>query len=247
MYDSGIAAVADTASQENDRYTQIIDNIVCSWIFSVSQQILAETATKALAVTFPSTDEMQGSSTKMSMYRDKGQEPKTIIQDPKTTMYPPRRSSLAPNPTPRTETSSASISNSGIGPSWETAKSDVQRTGVEQLAYFRAELYLLKRGALKRLGILRSWFADLGALDIDGPGNHGAFEDVSLEDGNEPPDEGRARGDAKTALQHYDTAGIENQLLCSALESTDKFYRLYEVCISPAAVFVRIMTSILRF
>ncbi len=63
--------------------SEVIDNIVASFTFSVAQQILAQTSTKALPIP-PST-----------LAPPDGHEPKASIPEPKTMMHPARSSSLS--------------------------------------------------------------------------------------------------------------------------------------------------------
>ena len=200
----------------------VIDNIVNSWTFSTSQQLLAETYTRYLPTLASPVLEPSSSNVKLAFHEDKEQEPKTVMQEPKTMIHPARGRSLVPQqPAPaelRVE----------IHPSPPVQGSDVLKTGMEDLAYHRAELYLLERSALKQLGHVRGWTAELGGVDVDGPRTHGTFEDVPLDDNNVSSSNRQIGSDNIEGGKH-DIAGIENQLLCKALENSDTFYKLYEV------------------
>ncbi|KAI9792943.1 MAG: hypothetical protein M1816_001265 [Peltula sp. TS41687] len=209
-------------AQGNEQLSHVIDNIVHSWTFSVSHQILAETYTKYLPTLVSSAVEAYTSNVKLVSHEGREYEPKTIVQEPKTTIYPSRRSSLAPHQLSQSEP------RDEIHPSLPVQKNDILKTGLEELAYHRAELYLLERSALKQLGHTRGWAAELGGVDVGGHGTHSTFEDVPLDAKNTPSSGEKVRyGSIEGDKQ--DMAGIENELVCKALNSSDTFYRLYEI------------------
>ncbi|RAL66918.1 hypothetical protein DID88_007700 [Monilinia fructigena] len=121
---------------------QVIENVVSSFTFSLAQQILAQTSTKALPIP-PSTLAPTGG----------GAEPKSAIPEPKTMMHPARTTSLAlrsssrepPSPTLFPGGRRASV------PGANTGSSGFLKNGLEELAAHRAELYLCSRSVLEQI------------------------------------------------------------------------------------------------
>ena len=216
-------------AQSDDLSSYTIDNVFFQWVFSSSEQILAETQTKALSIPSSSVAEMNASNTKMIPNGGAFQEPKTVLQEPKSLMHPSRINLSAPHQPSQVETSSSDISSSVVHPAVDLPQGNNLKSGAEQLAYYRAELYLLQRSALKELGRLRDWSVELGAIDKSDPLHKaGPFEEINLDDTTASSERVKIRSEAadpKTA----DSAGIRNELLCTALEDKHKFYRLYEV------------------
>ncbi len=215
---------SETLEQKRDPYTmQIIENKVCSFTFSVAQQILAQTSTRSLPI--PASTIGPSSSG----LGHPGQEPKSAIPEPKTMMHPARTSSL--NVTP---------SNSGGGPASPTIFSDRRvsspdqsgvskagaaffRSGIEDLASNRAELYLLSRTALERLGADRKWFVGWEAVTPWLQSRSNKMEEVDLS----------AQSSNLSQVGHMEHLppslhGLNNKLLRTALDNKDDFYRLYE-------------------
>lgn len=189
--------------------SEIVDNLVASFAFSIAQQVLAQTSSKALPIP-PST-----------LNPPDSHEQKASIPEPKTMMHPARTSSLnargsgQPPPSP------------GIfpGPGMST-EGDGQgrylKAGLEDLAARRAELYMLSRSVLDGLGRKRGWgngWIDAPIVDTDDT----AFEDVNLDGPSEAPTE-------STPL----AVGIDNSLLSTALDDSENFYRLYEILTDKA-------------
>jgi trafficking protein particle complex subunit 10 len=210
---------------------RIINNLVSSWTFSLTQQILAETSTKAIPIPLTSVPDTNSSSAKIASPGGPIQEPKAAIAEPKTMMHPARTSSLAPRPS-LPEPLSSGVSPSGLmlnsnpgdlptsGP-----KPTVPKAGLEDLAAYRAELYLLARRVLEHLGRERGWhigWSELAGTHLcAGP----AMEEISLEDGNDTVDDRKSEMEGAAAS----SCAINNSLLKFALEARESFYDLYEV------------------
>lgn len=122
----------------------------------------------------------------------------------------------------------ASGVTSGLQAAPYPAKSDHFRSGVEEFAYYRAELYLLERNALKRLGSCRGWSADLAAIyemESDGAPR---LQDVRIDDVK--PGDSKSDGETQdSSPEKSDMTGIDDKLLQSGLGSENNFYRLYGV------------------
>ncbi|MBE3109307.1 MAG: hypothetical protein IMZ46_02165, partial [Acidobacteria bacterium] len=198
----------------------VVEHMVASFAFSLAQQILAQTSTKALPIppsTLASLDEHE----------------KVSIPEPKTMMHPARTSSLnvpagsgppaSPNIFPGPGNTSASEKEAVV-------HSQFLKAGLEELAARRAELYSVCRNILEKLGKRKGWgdgWADVPVLpdSID----YSDMEDVSLDDGPSSSPAGSTVEDAAPA-----TRVVSSPLLCAAFQSQDDFYRLYETLTDKA-------------
>jgi len=192
---------------------EVVNNVVASFAFSVAQQILAQTSTKALPIP-PST-----------LAVPDGHEPKAVIPEPKTMMHPARGSSLVdrmgqrPPPSPM-----------GFPPMRAAEESTpFYRAGLEELAARRAELYSLSRNILEECGKKRGWTAGWAGVPIVGEHDFTEMVEISLEEGSPPKPEAQDDSDAKALM-----AGLNNELLRTALDNRDDFYRLYEILTDKA-------------
>ncbi|KAL1895935.1 hypothetical protein Sste5346_005034 [Sporothrix stenoceras] len=215
---------------------QIIDNMVASFAFSIAQQILAQTSTRALPIP-PST---------MTLASDNTQELKVSIPEPKTMMHPARTSSLETRgqqaPTGRGAGGGRPPLSPGIfpGPGQPQSAHDAEsssrflKAGLEDLAARRADLYMLSRNILQKggekLGWSNGWSTApvLSAVDDD----NDEMEEVSLDD--DAPATSSPSPSSPSTSPSSPTAGIEDLLLRTALESNTGFYRLYEALTDKA-------------
>jgi hypothetical protein len=207
---------------------QIIDNMVSSFTFSVAQQILAQTSTKALPIP-PST--LAPPSGKIGI---DGQEPKATIPEPKTMMHPARSSSLAirsrsrepPSPGLFPSGRRASVPDRDRG----SVSSTFLKAGLEELAAQRAGLYILSRNMLEKVGKEHGWsvgWAEVARLQ------HDSAADVEEVDLNGKSSGERDTPDDATKLPPS-LHGISNKLLHVALGDKDNYYRLYETLTDKA-------------
>ncbi len=206
---------SDLRAQEQ----QVIDNLVSSFAFSIAQQILAQTSTKALPIppsSLPPVD---------------GDEQKASIPEPKTMMHPARNSSLnerSPRPPP----------SPGLfpGPGRATTgdgdgnAASFFKPGLDDLAAGRAELFMISRSILQRLGAIRDWSNGWDKAPLVGDSGVEIMEDISLDDG---ADDGNDSHNTDTTPSPC-AAGIRSRLLTSATESSQDFYRLYEILTDKA-------------
>ncbi|OBT53358.1 hypothetical protein VE04_06703 [Pseudogymnoascus sp. 24MN13] len=212
---------AKSSTAEDLATAQAIDNVVSSFTFSVTQQILAQTATKALPIP---------ASNLAPMYATDGpDQEKATIPEPKTMMHPARSSSLITNPPPRATSpgvfpgrraSSAAVESNA------SVSSTFLKAGLEDLAAGRAQIYLLSRIVLERLGKKREWSVGWEELQSSN-GRTGAMEEVDLNSDSKESPEKLDKG--MPSLQ-----GIDNKLLRTALETQEDFNRLYEILTDKA-------------
>ncbi|KAI1638500.1 trafficking protein particle complex subunit 10 [Biscogniauxia mediterranea] len=209
---------------------EVVDNLVASFAFSIAQQILAQTSTKALPIP-PST-----------LVPPDGHEPKSSIPEPKTMMHPARSSSLQirtgggnvgrPLPSPNVFT---------MGRTDHETPSTFLKAGLEELAARRAELYVLSRNILEECGKKREWSDGWASVPIVGESTMVDMVEIDLsEDDNtksqkEQEEQGQ-QGEVKPKDQEIviSTSGIESRLLKTALDNQEDFYRLYEILTDKA-------------
>ncbi|KAM0326206.1 hypothetical protein ACHAQA_006803 [Verticillium albo-atrum] len=202
---------------------EVIDNLVASFAFSVAQQILAQTSTKSLPIP-PSM-----------LAPPEIHEPKTSIPEPKTMMHPARTTSLHVRTATGPPLSPGIFPGPGAGQRASVSEgvavapaTQFLKTGLEELAARRAELYNLSRNVLEECGKKRGW-GD-GWASVPEVGDSGLVEmvDVSLDD-----DEPTKQPQTEVSL-HPLMAGIEGRLLHAALDNKEDFYRLYETLTDKA-------------
>jgi hypothetical protein len=199
--------------------TLVVDNMVSSFTFSIAQQILAQTSTKSLPIP-PSTLAPPGGKIGLD-----GQEPKAAIPEPKTMMHPARSSSLA------MRSSQQEPSSSGLFPGGRrsslpdsAAPSPFLKAGLEQLAAHRAELYLLSRNILQQVGKRFGWSVGWSDIPLLQQAEAGDMKVVDLNG----PTSSQEEDMVSVAPLPPSFHGISGELLCTALDNRDYFYRLYE-------------------
>ncbi|KPM44420.1 hypothetical protein AK830_g2128 [Neonectria ditissima] len=209
---------------EEDLYshlTEVVDNLVASFAFSVAQQILAQTSSKALPIP-PST-----------LAPAENHEQKASIPEPKTMMHPARTSSLSvrTGPHPSQPPLSPGVFPGPGMPAIDDNGQHAQflKNGLEDLAARRAELHMLSRSILDGLGKKRGWSDGWGEAPVMGEADAVEFEDVSLDDDSPSQDEAASLVNATPLM-----AGIQSHLLETALDDSENFYRLYEILTDKA-------------
>ncbi|KAG6000327.1 hypothetical protein E4U21_005605 [Claviceps maximensis] len=228
----GTGAGAQKKTELDPLLLEVVGNQTASFAFTVAQQILAQTTTKALPI--PPTTLTGGD----------GIENRSSIPEPKTTMHPARTTSLHTQAPPR-PASLTSHSFPGPGRQLNSAEQESQsssflKVGLEELAAQRAELYLVSRSILDGLGKSRGWCngwseAPLGGGDADIDG----MEEIDLDDNNSTSITKDKSGDGPRAIT-CSAVGIENQILKTALDNSTDYYRLYEILTHKALVHFKV-------
>lgn len=182
---SGVAEERDDAQK-----TAVIDDLVSSWTYAASCQILSQTSTPSLTLS-ESSLRKTGSAL--------------------TSNIPKRSSSLI---------------GAGTVPGKQPP---ANKTGVEDLASGRGELYQLGRGVLEEMGKRRGWAHRWGDFDLlfdesNIPGDD--MEDVSLDDSDAS---GTAEKAKDMSAVTYHAKNLSLPILQNALRSRKSFYALYEV------------------
>ncbi|KAK4148898.1 hypothetical protein C8A00DRAFT_38521, partial [Chaetomidium leptoderma] len=222
-----VAAVTSAAKAEGDQpepqvsldslLAEVIDNMVASFAFSVAQQILAQTSTKALPIP-PST-----------LGTPEPHEQKASIPEPKTMMHPARSSSLHTQGSQRPPPSPVGFPGPGRLDD-ALAPPPYLKSGLEDLAAQRAELCALSRNILEECGKKRGWTDGWASVPTVGETGIAEMEDISLE---AEDDKAEPKSETVEKLQ-TSVAGVANSLLRTALDNKDDFYRLYETLIDKA-------------
>ncbi|KAI2464955.1 trafficking protein particle complex subunit 10 [Annulohypoxylon bovei var. microspora] len=216
---------AAATSQANPMASELVENLVASFAFSIAQQILAQTSTKALPIP------------QSTLASQDAHEPKSSIPEPKTMMHPARNSSLSirtggganigrplpsPNVFPGRQPSIAE----------EHVQSAFLKAGLEELAARRAELYMLSRNILAECGKKRGWADGWDSVPIIGETTMVDMVDIDLDDDEKSAaenEETSAGGEAVISI-----SGVDSKLLKTALDNKEDFYRLYETLTDKA-------------
>lgn len=214
---SGLLSHADGPKTLDPSQVEVVDNMVASFAFSVAQQILAQTSTKALPIP-PSTLAPQNAD-----------EPKSSIPEPKTMMHPARGSSLAVRTVQQPPVSPGVFP----GPGRDMSELDddgrpFAKAGLEELGARRADLYLVSRSILDGLGKKRGWTDGWDAAPLVGDPDDFGMEEISLDDDD---DEKKSTSPGAGPVL---AAGIGSRLLLTALDNDEDFYRLYEILTDKA-------------
>ncbi|CAK7275457.1 hypothetical protein SEPCBS119000_006703 [Sporothrix epigloea] len=182
-----------------------VDDTVASFAFSVAQQILAQTSACVLptALAMPLTTEIS--------------ELKVSFAEPKTMMHPARNFSLgARNLQERSPPSLAPPSGSNHRQSEdEPGQISSTKLGLPELAAWRADLYLLSRNILQKLGQKRGWYDGWSAASVFESNEFSGMDVVEVCGSHFPP--------------YSSLAGVANVTMRTALESCEGFTRLYQV------------------
>ncbi|KAI9679208.1 MAG: hypothetical protein M1817_005227 [Caeruleum heppii] len=232
-------ASGDRSHPRSEQVEQRIDDLVCSWIFSVSQQILAETATSQVHI--PSSlitpKDLKSMSTTSDVAEGQGFE---SIPGAATSMHPTRTSSI-PSKSPAGMASTPGAVPQGAKPmdseGWFSQTQNrpppgeqFLKAGLEDLATNRAELYLLCRHALHKAGRRLGWSAGwktvpdgFEGVDLAVASSERAEEPVLSHSDNAP--EASSRGSFQ---------GGYDQLLSTAMQKEMSFYSLYVILTEKA-------------
>ncbi|KAK2764268.1 hypothetical protein FQN54_008960 [Arachnomyces sp. PD_36] len=198
---------------------ETVHNLVSSWTYAATSQILTQTATDALVIpesTFQNLEEeMETSSIADAVANTRPGVPK-------------RSSSLAQRrPSSRDILSPGTYDNVPASSPYEAEKQlqpVSNRTGSEELASGRGELYLMARRTLEEIGRRHRWSENWKGLDLlyDDDGDiEGDLEEVSL-DTEEPA----KKPEASKGTKAYSN-GIEAAVLERAIKSKKGYNRLY--------------------
>ena len=214
-------------------HNDIIENLVASWMFSVSHCILEKTSAQSL------TTQLQPF---LSQFKpvNKGQEAlEKVVVDTAWAIrreeFPTRTSSLPSRTSELLEPfGSAKLSAVTALDAVRLLPPGSSQTGSHDLAAQRAELSGLARRALGGLGLRYDlWEGHWKELDSS-KSSRNDMVDIFLNDYGE--DSQKSLGKSPRPSQVSSFRGVRNQALCSALISKNAFYAAYEVRLLVASV-----------
>lgn len=222
-----------------------VENFVSSWVCSAASQVLELTRTSSLPVSYTRDDTRASDADKSLPLVDRQTEMKFAVPEPKTMIHPARTSSLlsplSPRGAPGAEypyavtppsgrivfTQSTEFPSELRSPNQDISSPQLAKAGLEDLAAGRAELHLLQRRALERVGSLCGWRVGWQAFVSDRLQERAAdMEAVSLDD-----DETKSQGEASPVAVHNRdrfTKGLYHPLLVSSMTSLDCHRQAFE-------------------
>ncbi|KAK8226906.1 TMEM1 family protein-like protein [Phyllosticta capitalensis] len=217
--------------EEGDYPPNLIDNFISSWSYAVAQQVLNDTVSSALPESQGGANASSrpgSSSNRLAPKNDL----KVAVPDQNRTLHPKRSSSLLDRRTSVQELPSIRqgqvVYDHGKSNSTSSAKTDqgarTQKSGQLELAAHRAELYLIQRRILERIGKKLDWL--LGWASVAAKHQDQTFTDVSLDDEPKAATNGvEPNGDAPKGEK---MAGVCEPSLREATASMEDLRRLFE-------------------
>lgn len=228
---------SSTESETENISAEVIDNFVSSWSYAVAQQILNDTASSYLPVT---SFEKNSSTASTAKVLGPKHDLKVSVPEQKTLAHPKRSSSLLDR---RASVQDFPYNRGGqvvyehgrfnstgapLGKKDQNSATNTQlKSGQLELAAHRAELYLVQRRILERLGKKLNWL--LGWAAVAAQHEENKFTEVSLDDDQtEEAAQEKQNGDAQEP-QEETLGGICESTLRSALDAKEDFRNIYEV------------------
>lgn len=204
--------LADAQADDTTK-TSVINNIVSSWTYAASCQILSQTATPALILPESSLRKARNSTDASAV----AAETKPNVPRRSSSLLPPTAASGQSMKHPTSDLQATTVPSNQAAP----------KTGSEDLASGRGELCQLARGTLEEIGRRSGWvetWKNLNLLFDDSTAVSGELEEVSLDN-----DDTQATKQSTSDHDHADRLdGIELPVLRRALSSREKFDLLYE-------------------
>lgn len=217
-----LETIDDDDKESTALRAETVNNLVSSWTYTATSQILIQTATGALDIPESSfrklEDVMDASSIVETVANSRPGVPKRSSS--LATVGPKRASSqdiISPGSYDNVPASSPYESQKQLNPI-------SSRTGSEELASGRGELYLLARRILEEIGRRYKWSENWKGLDLlydEDDDLEGDLEDVSLEN-----DEPAKKIETRDVAEFYSN-GLEAPVLARAIKSKKEFNRLY--------------------
>ncbi|KAK7514898.1 TMEM1 family protein-like protein [Phyllosticta citriasiana] len=218
--------------EEEEYPANLIDNFISSWSYAVAQQVLNDTITSALPESsggVKSTSRPGSSSNRLTPKNDL----KVAVPDQNRTLHPKRSSSLLDRRTSVQELPQIrqgkvvfehGKSNNTSGAKTGQGSGRTQKSGQLELAAHRAELYLIQRRILERIGKKLEWF--LGWASVAAKHQDHTFTNVSLDDEPKATTNGEeTNGEAPKAEK---MAGVCEPSLREASSTFEDFRKLFE-------------------
>ena len=222
----------------------IIEDIIASWTFSVTQQILTMTNTQllekhSLALSIDINQSLPSNRPMSPQEKDK------LRKSPPSTALSKRTSSLLG----RSSFGPASLSQESF-PDFltSTQKSPIQSQALHGIVVFaaqRAELCLIARRALGSLGLRRGWKSGWPAITPEKKSKTKDFDDISIDIASEQ-EESRSEY-AGPMIQESSSPLFHDVALRNGLSSKQEFYGTYEVMSSKLFYITTIWLTILGY
>ncbi|KAL5596643.1 hypothetical protein BROUX41_006661 [Berkeleyomyces rouxiae] len=215
------------------RLLDVTENLVSAFAFAAAQQILAQTSTSAVPIPPPSTPNTPIINTKIVFLDPKSHSTKKNnslpISRPSNSVPPGKLSPKSPGIFP------GPAAHEAIQALQAQATKQQNKTGLDDLAARRAELYTLCRNVLEQLGKKKGWMNGwattpmVGSLNIND--DYTNLEDIDLSDDTV----GSPMTPASPFADELTSVSVNSsRLLAAALDRQEGFYRLYEMLTDKA-------------
>ena len=195
-HDLGLVLEMNEVMSTDERHFRdsVISNFILSWMYLSSLQVLAQTSSPGLIL--PSAEAMPSRTTTKSSSRFQASNPTKFAIE-----HSPGPFSRTPSPTRLDLTARSARSGNGLA---QPSSTLACRTGAEELAGARAELYLLARAAVQQIGDQHGW---TNRWSVTGPAE---VQDVALETAHLPNGEAAEKVICPVinGLQHLDLRSI---------------------------------------
>ena len=209
----------------------VIDNIVSSWVFCAAIQLLAQTSSPSFVVPaqpFPREwPRASNSSSRAGRSGQAGAPVEETHEDRETQLRMPSQELFSP-----TSSSNGLLSSQlPLEPfPGQSDQSKFRKAGTQELASWRAELYLIARRTIELWGRQHDWIPGTNSLrkfhtQPDDP----ALKRVSLDDEKEP-----AEPSSIADVSQSTSLGLEPELLEHAARSRDLFSKFYATLTNQA-------------
>jgi hypothetical protein len=215
---------------------RLVDNLVSSWTFAAAQQVLEETATLSLPISKFFKETLTASGGKMRSFGGHSEEQKLSVAEPKTMIHPARASSLSYG-----RSSSADPPYTQIPPSSQIVFTNGQfqervpshpdgtpgqKSGLLELAGYRAQLYILERRVLEHIGKALDWRIGWAAITAARNPQKEDLSEVDLNAPDEQTDGGATPNESSDVISS--TIGLSAAALINAVSTIDQFRDFYE-------------------
>jgi trafficking protein particle complex subunit 10 len=207
----------------------VIDNIVLSWVYCATSQLLAQTGSPALVISGQSFPTAGAQSSTSSYNASPGRQVAAPTE-------PSHHNNEGQASVSRQELLSPTSNQNGVSSSQlqleassgQSDQSKFKKAGTEELASWRAELYMLARRTIAVLGRQHDWIPDLNRLGKVYPGLSSSSFEVSLDDKE------ATRTSSITDVSQPTRLGLEPLLVEHAARSQELFSKLYEALTNQA-------------
>lgn len=204
-------------SDSKGHFGAVVENMVSSWIYRICMQILTQTSSATLVI--PASGIASSSQSENHITGESPNISRSLSAEPRPSLGPgSRRASFVRSASAQLIARSAD-------------RLGVSKTGTEELACARAELFLIARRVLQKLGAQQAWqtdWEDLGTLITGSIPDGTEMEEVSLDEGVKSPP------DSNSELTPLILTGLEPLQLRVGVSDQDHFLDLFEALTDQA-------------